>query len=100
MSYTLRLFAFEDVSPQELQAAEQRFKAALEAELGDASVVAPVYAAYMKIVATYGEAPSEDALSPGEQAIFSQWQAAEAAAVTAALGPNRYMGDAQFEITG
>ena len=83
-----------------LEAAEQRFKAALEAELGDASLVAPVYAAYMKIVASYGETPPEDALSPGELEIFSQWQAAEAAAVTAALGPNRYMGDAQFEITG
>ena len=100
MSYTLRLFASEDVSPQELQAAEQRFKAALEAEFGDASLVAPVHTAYLKIVATYGETPAEDALSPGELAIFSQWQAAEAAAVTAALGPNRYMGDAQFEITG
>ena len=100
MSYTLRLFAFEDVSPQELQAAEQRFKAALEAELGDASLVAPVYAAYLKIVASYSETPPEDALSPGELEIFSQWQAAEAAAVTAALGPNRYMGDAQFEISG
>jgi hypothetical protein len=100
VSYRLRLFAFEEVSPQELQAAEQRFKAALEAELGDASLVAPVYAAYMKIVASYGETPLEDALSPGEREIFSQWHAAEAAAVTAALGPNRYMGDAQFEITG
>jgi hypothetical protein len=57
-----------------------------------------VYVAYMKIVATYGETPAEDALSPDELEIFSQWQAAESAAVTAALGPERYMGDAQFEI--
>jgi hypothetical protein len=42
--------------------------------------------------------PAEDVLSPEELEIFSQWQAAELAAVTAALGPNRYMGDAQFEI--
>ena len=98
MSYTLRLHAFEDVSPQELQAAEQRFKAALEATLGDAALVAPVYAAYMKIMATYGETPPEEALSPSELEIFSQWQAAESAAITAALGPNRCMGDAQFEI--
>lgn len=98
MSYTLKLYAFEDVSREELQAAEQRFKAALETTLGDASLVAPVYAAYMKIVASYGETPAEEALSPSEQEIFSQWQAAESAAVTAALGPNRYMGDAQFEI--
>ncbi|MHB1250040.1 MAG: hypothetical protein ACYCZL_11690, partial [Polaromonas sp.] len=65
MSYTLRLYACEDVSSEELRAAEQRFKAALEAALGDAGLVAPVYAAYMKIVASYGEAPAEDALSPG-----------------------------------
>lgn len=98
MSYTLRLYAFEDVSPPQRQAAEQRFKAALEATLGDASLVAPVYAAYMKIVASYGEAPAEDALSPDELEIFRQWQAAESAALAAALGPNRHMGDAQFEI--
>ncbi len=99
MSYTLRLYAFEDVSPQELQAAEQRFKAALEATLGDAALVAPVYAAYMKIMATHGETPPEEALSPSELEIFKQWQAAELAALTAALGTNRYMGDAQFEIS-
>lgn len=99
MSYTLRLYAFEeDVSPQTLLAAEQRFKAALDATLGDASLVAPVYAAYMRLVATYGETPAQDVLSPDELEIFSQWQAAESAAVTAALGPHRYMGDAQFDI--
>jgi hypothetical protein len=98
VSYTLKLYAFDDVSREELQAAEQRFKAALDAALGDASLVAPVYAAYMKIVASYGETPAEEALSPSELEILSQWQAAEFAAVTAALGPNRYMGDAQFEI--
>lgn len=98
MSYTLKLYASEDVSSDELQAAQQRFKVALEAMLGDASLVAPVYAAYLKIVAAHGETPSQDALSPGELEIYSQWQAAESAAITAALGPNRYMGDAQFEI--
>lgn len=99
MSYTLRLFAFEeDVSPEALQAAEQRFKAALDATLGDASLVAPVYAAYLRVVASYGETPAQDALSPEELEIFSQWQAAESAAFTAALGPHRYMGDAQFDI--
>lgn len=99
MSYTLKLYAFEDASPQQLQAAEQRFREALEAALGDESLVAPVYAAYRRIVATYGETtPAEDALSSDELEIFSQWQAAESAALTAALGPNRYMGDAQFEI--
>lgn len=98
MNYSLKLFAFEDVAPQQLQAAEQRFKAALDATLGDASLVAPVHAAYLKIVASHGEAPAQDALSPSELEIFSQWQAAELAAMAAALGPNRSMGDAQFEI--
>ncbi len=98
MSYRVRLYAPDDVSSDERQAAQQRFRAALEATLGDASLVAPVYAAYLKIVAAHGETPSQDALSPGELEIFSQWQAAESAAITVALGPNRYMGDAQFEI--
>ncbi|MBK5204527.1 MAG: hypothetical protein JJD98_03690 [Polaromonas sp.] len=98
MSYSLKLYVFEDVSREQLQAAEQRFKAALETTLGDAGLVAPVYAAYMKIVAAHGETPADEALSPDELEIFSQWQAAESAAVTAALGPNRYMGDVQFEI--
>lgn len=98
MSYTLKLYAFEDASPAQLQAAEQRFRQALEAALGDESLVAPVHAAYRRIVAIYGETPADDVLSPEELEIFSQWQAAESAALTAALGPNRYMGDAQFEI--
>ena len=100
MSYTLKLYAVEDASAQERQAAEQRFKKALDAALGDARLVAPVYAAYLKIVATYGDAPSADALSADELEVFNQWQAAESAALTAAFGPNRYMGEAQFEIAG
>ena len=31
-------------------------------------------------------------------AIFEQWQAAETAAVAAAFGPNRYMGDDMYEL--
>ena len=98
MSYTVKLYAYDDASPQQLQAAERRFRKALEASLGDESLVAPVHAAYRRIVATYGETPAEDVLSPGELEIFSQWQAAESAALAAALGPDRYMNDAQFEI--
>ncbi|MBT9474726.1 hypothetical protein [Polaromonas sp.] len=99
MSYTLRLYAFEeDGSPEALRAAEQRFRAALDAALGDASLVEPVYAAYKRLVAIYGETPAQDVLSSDELEIFSQWQAAESAAMTAALGPHRYMGDAQFDI--
>lgn len=98
MSYSLTLYAFEDATDEERQDAEKRFRKALDETLGDASLVAPVYAAYLKIVATYGDAPSEDALTAGELEIFNQWQAAESAALTAAFGPNRYMGEAQFEI--
>ena len=87
-----------DVSDAERRAAEQRFRAALEEAIGDASLVAPVYLAYQRIVRTYGEAPDPDSLSDAERAIFEQWQAAETAAVAAAFGPNRYMGDAMYEI--
>ena len=98
MSYQLRLYAFEDASPAQLQAAERRFRQALDESLGDESLVVPVHAAYRRIVATYGENPADDVLSPSELEILTQWRAAESAAMTAALGPNRYMGDAQFEI--
>ena len=98
MSYSLTLYAYEDATDQERRDAEKRFRKALDETLGDASLVAPVYAAYLKLVAIYGDAPAQDVLSPEELEIFSQWQAAESAALTAAFGPNRYMGEAQFEI--
>ncbi|MDB5872041.1 MAG: hypothetical protein JWQ07_1483 [Ramlibacter sp.] len=97
MSYTVTLYE-ADVSPEERSLAQQRFRQALEATLGDGALVAPVYAAYLRIVATYGEAPEPDTLTDAEQAIFDQWRAAETAAVSAAFGPNRYMGDAMYEI--
>jgi hypothetical protein len=49
-------------------------------------------------VALHGDTPSADALSTEELELFTQWQAAESAALTAALGPHRYMGDAEFDI--
>lgn len=98
MSYTLKLYTYEDVSDRERQTAEQRFRAALDDTLGDASLVLPVYGAYRRMVAIYGDAPAPDTLTDAEQQVFDQWQAAESAAVTAAFGPNRYMGEAHFEI--
>ena len=98
MNYSLTLYAFEDATDQERRDAEKRFRKALDETLGDASLVAPVYAAYLKLVAIYGDAPSPDALTADELEIFKQWQAAESAALMAAFGPNRYMGEAQFEI--
>lgn len=97
MSYALILYE-PDVSDAQRREAEQRFRHALEQTLGDAELVAPVYRAYQRIVATYGETPDPDSLSDAERAVFEQWQAAETAAVAAAFGPNRYMGDAMYEI--
>ncbi len=98
MSYTLKLYAFEEASPEQLQAAELRFKSTLDGMLGDPGLVLPVYQAYRRIVGIYGDAPPPETLTDAEQQIFDQWQAAETAALTAALGPDRYMGEAQFEI--
>ena len=98
MSYQVRLYAFEEASDEEKRQAEKRFCKALILVLGDESLVLPIYTMYRRLVAVYGESPGEDVLSPEEQEIFTQWQAAESAALTAALGPHRYMGEAEFEI--
>jgi hypothetical protein len=99
MTYSLRLFDADGVTDEQRRDAERRFRRALEETLGDASLVAPVYTAYLKIVATYGDVPSPDALTDAERAVLEQWQAAEAAAVAATFGPHRYMGDAMYEIS-
>ncbi|MCY7369995.1 MAG: hypothetical protein LH479_03780 [Polaromonas sp.] len=99
MSYALRMFSDDGASPEQVRAAEQRFRRALDDALGDAALVLPVRAAYQRLVAIYGESPAEDMLSPEQQQIFTQWQQAEAAALTAALGPDRHLGEAQFEIS-
>lgn len=98
MSYLLTLYDADGASKLQHQQAEQRFRQALDQSLGDASLVGPVYCAYLRIVGAYGESPDPDSLSDAERAIFEQWQAAETAAVAAAFGPNRYMGDAMYEI--
>jgi len=98
MSYSVRLYAYEDVSDEEKRQAERRFSKALNEALGDASLVLPVYTVYRRLVALHGDTPSADALSTEELELFTQWQAAESAALTAALGPHRYMGDAEFDI--
>ena len=99
MSYTLRLYAFEDATPEQLRAAEQRFRKALDETLGDSRLALPMHSAYMRLVSIYGESPAEEVMSADEELVFKQWQAAELAAMTAALGPDRYMGEAQFEIS-
>lgn len=97
MTYRVRLFE-ADVSPEDLQAAERRFREALEGELGGAELVVPLYQAAQKLVHAYGEHPDPDALTDHERMVLDTWRAAEAAAVAAAFGPNRYMGDAMYEI--
>jgi hypothetical protein len=97
MTYALILYE-PDVSDAQRREAEQRFRRALEETLGDPVLVAPVYKAYLRIVGAYGDTPDPDSLTDAERAVFDQWQAAETAAVAAAFGPNRYMGDAMYEI--
>lgn len=98
MSYTLKLVTADDVSPEDRHAAEQRFRHALNSSLGDEALVLPVYLACQRIRATHGEMPDPDRLSEGEREILHQWLAAESAALTAALGPHRYLEDASYEL--
>ena len=98
MTYSLKFYDADGVTDTQRREAEQRFRRVLEDTLGDASLVAPVYRAYQRIAATYGEQPDLEALTEAERAIFEQWQAAETAAVAAAFGSHRYMGDAMYEI--
>ena len=98
MSYTLTLITGEDATEAERHAAERRFREALEAALGDASLVAPTYRAYLRIVASHGESPDVTALTDAEREVVEQWQAAESAATVAAFGPHRYLEEGRFEI--
>ena len=98
MTYRLKLWE-ADVSAEELAAAGQRFRAALEGVLGSEAIVLPVYQAYQRIVGAHGEVPDLDALTDAERTLVTQWQEAELAAIAAAFGPNRYMGDAMYEIS-
>ncbi|MDB5751664.1 MAG: hypothetical protein JWP65_2085 [Ramlibacter sp.] len=97
MTYRVKLFE-ADVSPADLQAAEGRFRAALEGELGGPELVVPLYRAAQRILHSYGEDPADELLTEDERMVFTTWRSAERAAVAAAFGPNRYMGDAMYEI--
>ncbi|RYY98401.1 MAG: hypothetical protein EOO24_18565 [Comamonadaceae bacterium] len=97
MTYRVKLFE-ADASTEDLRAAERRFRDALEASLGGEDLVVPLYHAARRILHAYGEHPDPEALTEQERLVLDNWQAAEAAAVTAAFGPNRYMGDAMYEI--
>jgi len=98
MTYTLRIFHTDDVSDTEREAAAQRFRAALEASLGDASLVAPVHRAWLRLLHAHGDQARPWDLTPAEQLLADQWEAAELAATQAAFGTERYLGDAHFEL--
>lgn len=99
MTYTLRIFHTDDVSDAERDSAAQRFREALEDSLGDASLVVPVYRAWLRLLMAHGEQERPWDLSPAEQLLADQWEAAELAATRAAFGTERYMGDAHYEIS-
>lgn len=98
MTYTLKIFTAEDVPPSEREMAVQRFRSALEDTLGDAALVLPVYRAWCKLSQAYGDHPRPWPITPSEQLLADQWEAAELAATQAAFGVNRYLGDADFEL--
>jgi hypothetical protein len=98
MSYSLRIFDSDDATPEQCRQAEARFRRALDESLGDESLVLPVYTAWRRITAAYGESPDLESLTDAERMICEQWQSAEAAALAAAFGTHRYMGDGMYEI--
>lgn len=98
VSYTVKLYDAEGVSEAQQRAAQQRFKQVLEETLGDASLVLPVYQAYQRIAAAYGDPPHLEALTDAEREIAEQWQTAESAAIAAVFGPLRGMGDGFYEL--
>lgn len=98
MNYTVKLYDAEGAGEAQQRAAQQRFRQVLEATLGDAALVLPVYLAYQRIAAAYGDPPNVEALTDAEREIVSQWQEAESAAITAVYGPLRSMGDGMYEI--
>lgn len=99
MSYTVRIFSTEDIGDAERQQAVQRFKAALENSLGDTALVVPVYRIWLKLYQVYGDRPRPWPISDAEQLLADQWEGAELAAIRAAFGVNRSMGDTHFELS-
>lgn len=99
MTYVLKIFSAQDVTDGQREEAEKRFRFALEKSLGDSSLVLPVYHAYLRLLQMHGDHARPWPLSDDEQLLTDQWEAAELAATQAAFGKDRYMGDAQFELS-
>jgi len=98
MSYTLTLHTPGGDSPHARQLAERRFCRVLENALGDADLVAPVYAAVQRIRALYGCEPDLEALTSDERTVLELWQQAESAALEAVFGPHRHLDEGGYEI--
>lgn len=98
MTYTLKLYVPDDTPPGQRQAAERLFRQALEASLGDAALVVPVYAAWQAIVAEHGETPDPEALSVDQRMVQESWQQAERAALEAVFGPHRHLDEGGYAI--
>lgn len=98
MTYTLTLYAPDDTQPAQRQAAERRFRQALEAALGDESLVVPVYRAYLNILGQHGESPDTEALTVDERMVLETWQQAESAAMEAVFGPHRHLDEGGYQI--
>ena len=99
MTYLLKIFTAEDVSDTQRESAANRFRFALEQSLGHESLVWPCYGAYMKLFQLHGDHIRPWPVSDAEQVLIEQWEAAELAATQAAFGSERYLGDADYEIT-
>jgi hypothetical protein len=98
MAYLLKIFSADDVTDAERDLAAKRFRAALADALGDEALVLPCYAVYQKLFLQYADHPRPWPISPAEQLLAEQWEAAELLAIQAAFGEHRYLGDADFEI--
>ena len=98
MAYLLKIFTADEVTDGQREQAVKRFRVALESALGDERLVLPCYQAYLKLFQQYSEHPRPWPISPAEQVLAEQWEAAELSATQAAFGEHRYLGDADFEI--
>ena len=98
MTYTLRIFSADEVTDLQRRQAEQRFRLALETCLGDEALVLPCYQAYQRLLQMHGDSPRPWPISPAELLLADQWEAAELAATQAAFGPERYLGNAHYEL--
>ena len=99
MTYSVRIYTGEDTSVEQKDLAAKRFCAALEASLGDASLVAPMYQMYQRLVVTFGEVPDVEVMNEAEREVFESWQQAETAAVQAAFGEHRYLDEGGYELS-